>query len=276
RPRHRGRARNPRTARPREGSWFHTSRIPRRASCPIAARIDDQGPGLRRRVVMTSEGFLISPLLQGSDLLNTPRFFEAGLKAAEHYLARHLSMDEPYWGGTLDARCEDKEGAWACLQGFLAAYRATEDKRFLEGAKHAGDVVLSYMYTWDVAMPPGRLADHRFLSRGWTAVSPQNMHLDVYGVLCAPAFYELAQLTGVELYEKVAKLLTVPCGQLTDPWGAAGEQLHQTNYAQHEDFSTLKGIRGGYAEDWDIYWISAHFLTAAAQLKEMGVDCLKW
>ncbi|MEM9479322.1 MAG: hypothetical protein AAGA58_06630 [Verrucomicrobiota bacterium] len=224
----------------------------------------------------TNEGFLIAPLVKGSELLEKPRYLKAAVKAADHYLERHLSMDEPYWGGTLDATCEDKEGAWAALQGFLEVYRVTKDKRYLEGAEHAGDVVLSYMYTWDVAMPPGRLADNGFTSRGWTSVSAQNHHLDVYGVLCAPAFYQLGELTGQDVYKKSAKLLSVPCGQLTDPWGAAGEQLHQTNYAQHYDYSDLKGVRGGYEEGWDIYWISAHFLTAAAQFKEMGVDCLTW
>ena len=121
-----------------------------------------------------------------------------------------------------------------------------------------------------------RLADHAFRSRGWTAVSVQNMHLDVYGVLCAPAFWRLGELTGRADYQRVAKLLSVPCGQLTDPWGSAGEQLHQTNYAQHYDVTTLDGVRGDYIENWNVYWISAHFLAAAAQFAEMGVDVTRW
>jgi hypothetical protein len=123
--------------------------------------------------------------------LKLPILEKAARKAADHYLDRHLSMDEPYWGGTLDARCEDKEGAWAALQGFLAVYDLTGEKRYLDAAEHAGDVILSYMYVWDVPMPPGRLADNGFRSRGWTAVSVQNMHLDVFGVLCAPAIWRI-------------------------------------------------------------------------------------
>ncbi|MEM9158264.1 MAG: hypothetical protein AAGB46_04380 [Verrucomicrobiota bacterium] len=226
--------------------------------------------------VSTNEGFLIAPLAQGSSLLEKPRYLKAAEKAANHYLDRHLSMDEPYWGGTLDARCEDKEGAWAALQGFLTLYEINGDKRFLKAARHAGDVVLSYMYVWDVPMPPGRLADNNFRSRGWTSVSVQNMHLDVYGVLCGPSFWKLADYTGQEQYRHAAKLLTVPCGQLTDPHGSAGEQLHQTNYAQHYDVLDLKGVRGDYIEEWNVYWISAHFLTAAAQFQEMGVNCFDW
>ena len=42
-------------------------------------------------------------------------------------------MTEPYWGGTLDARCEDKEGAWAGFQAFLAVYEMTEDQNTWNG-----------------------------------------------------------------------------------------------------------------------------------------------
>ncbi|MBK1879331.1 hypothetical protein [Pelagicoccus mobilis] len=226
--------------------------------------------------VSTNEGFLIAPLAQGADLLGKKRFLKAARKAADHYLNRHLSMDEPYWGGTLDARCEDKEGAWAALQGFLTLYEISNDKKYLSAARHAADVVLSYMYVWDVPMPAGRLADNAFRSRGWTSVSVQNMHLDVYGVLCAPAIWKLGEFTGQDLYKKAARLLTVPCGQLTDPWGSAGEQLHQTTYAQHYNAVHIDGVRGDYIENWNVYWITAHFLTAAAQFQEMGIDVTTW
>ncbi len=230
------------------------------------------------RPVSTNEGFLIAPLARGAELLKLPILEKAARKAADHYMERHLSMDEPYWGGTLDARCEDKEGAWAALQGFLAIYDLTGEKRYLDAAEHAGDVILSYMYVWDVPMPPGRLADNGFRSRGWTSVSVQNMHLDVFAVLFAPAIWQLGELTDRDELKSVARLLTVPCGQLTDPWGSAGEQLHQTNYAQHykPEPNNYRGVRGDYIENWNVYWITAHFLNAAAQFKEMGVDCLQW
>lgn len=46
----------------------------------------------------------------------------------------------------------------------------------------------------------------------------------------------------------------------------------QTNYQQHEAGEEVEGMRGSYAEAWNIYWISAHFLTAAAKLEQLGVD----
>ena len=189
---------------------------------------------------------------------------------------RHLSMDEPYWGGTLDARCEDKEGAWAALQGFMALHEVTGEQAYLDAAIHAGDVVLSYVYLWDVDLPPGRLTDNQFKTRGWTTVSAQNMHLDVYGVLCTPEFWKLGELTGNKDYQRMARLMLVACGQLIDPLGSQGEQMHQTNYSQHYDYDDLKGVRGDYVESWNVYWISAHFLVATSKLDEMGVDWQSW
>jgi hypothetical protein len=35
--------------------------------------------------------------------------------------------------------------------------------------------------------------------------------------------------------------------------------------------SDVYSLRGGYAERWTVFWLTAHFLNAAAEFKEMGV-----
>jgi len=237
-----------------------------------AGRILDKGWNPKS----TNEAFFIAPLCAGSNLLNSPKYKNAAIKAGEVYASRHLSMREPYWGGTLDARCEDKEGAFAALQGFLALYELTGEQKYLEWAEHACDVVLTYVVVWDIDMPPGRLRDHNFKTRGWTAVSVQNMHIDVYGVLIAPEVYRLGKFMKNENLKKVAILMFLSCGQLIDVYGSQGEQPQHTNYTQRPsqrgNSSVLPTIRGDYVEDWTVFWITAHFLNAAAQFKEMGVD----
>ena len=221
--------------------------------------------------VNTAEAFYISPLLLASALFDNEQYTKAALKAADYYAQRHVDMEEPYWGGTLDATCEDKEGAWGAFQGFLAAYEVTKNKKYLDCAQHAGDVTLSYTVVWDIPLPAGRMSDHYFKTRGWTGVSPQNQHLDVYGVLIAPSIYKLGSLTGNEALKKLSKVMYRSCGQMIDPYGAHGEQLQQTNFAQHGDMSDVYQLRGGYSESWTVFWITAHFLHAAAQFEEMGV-----
>jgi len=225
----------------------------------------------------TNQAFMISPLCKAYQLFGTDLYRRAAEKAGEVYAARHLSMDEPYWGGTLDASCEDKEGAFAALQGFVALYELKGENKYLKWAEHACDVALTYVVVWDIDMPAGRLRDHGFKTRGWTAVSVQNQHIDVFGVLIAPDVYRLGKFLDREDLKKVAILMYRSCGQLIDPYGSQGEQPHHTNYAQHGKFAQLlkagnvSGIRGNYVEEWTVFWITAHFLNAAAQFKELGV-----
>ncbi len=201
----------------------------------------------------TSEAFLVSPLCKGFALFGDDRFRAAALKGAEHYAGRHLDMTEPYWGGTLDAQCEDKEGAWAGFQAFLAVYDMTGERVWLDRAAHAMDVVLSYTCVWDIDMPPGRLRDHAFRSRGWTVVSAQNQHLDVYGVMYTPEIYRMGELLGRDDLRRLAAVMYRSCGQLIDPFGSQGEQIQQTNFAQHGDLDTLATMRGGYSEGWTVF-----------------------
>lgn len=221
--------------------------------------------------VNTAEAFFIAPLISASTIFNNEKYGRAALKAADYYAGRHLDMDEPYWGGTLDATCEDKEGAWGAFQGFLAAFEFTNNTKYLKWAKHACDVTLSYTVVWDISLPAGRLADHRFRTRGWTGVSAQNQHLDVYGVVFAPSVYKMGIYLADENLKKLAKTMFLSCGQMIDPSGSQGEQFQETNFAQHGDMSDVMKLRGGYSERWTVFWICAHFLHAAAQFEQMGI-----
>lgn len=223
------------------------------------------------RPVSTDQAAFIAPLLKAYGLFGQPRYRQAAVKAAEHYAQRHLSMREPYWGGTLDARCEDKEAAALAFQAFLELYELTGDPRHLEWARHACHVLLTYTYVWDVPLPAGRLADHRLRTRGWTSVSPQNHHLDVWGVLAAPDVYRLGQILARDELKQLALVMYRSCGQMIDPYGSQGEQLQQTNYTQQSRTADLRRLRGDYNERWTVFWITAHFLTAAARFLELGV-----
>ncbi|MBN1345384.1 MAG: hypothetical protein JXQ73_22010 [Phycisphaerae bacterium] len=223
------------------------------------------------RPVSTNEAFFIAPLCRAFELFGEGKYKEAAVKAGRTYAERHVSMREPYWGGTLDASCEDKEGAYAALQGFLALYELTKGQEYLRWAEHACDVVLTYVVAWDIDLPPGRLRDHGFRATGWTVVSPQNQHIDVFGVLIAPEVYRLGRILGEEDLQRLAIVMYRTCGQLIDPYGSQGEQPQHTNYAQRGKVEDVYALRGGYQEHWTVFWITAHFLNAAAQFEELGV-----
>lgn len=218
--------------------------------------------------ISTAEGFYIAPLAISAKLFRNKRYMAAATKAAELYADRHLAMNGCYWGGTLDATCEDKEGSWAAFQGFLEMYERTKDEKYLDWAKHAMDVCLSYVVVWDIPLPAGRLSDFNFKTTGWTVVSAQNQHIDVYGVLFAPEVYKMGKYLKDERLCSLSEVMYRSCGQLVDPYGSQGEQIQQTNFAQRGDMSNVHKLRGGYAERWTVFWITAHFLNAAARFEQ--------
>jgi hypothetical protein len=240
-----------------------------RKACDVhAARILDAGWKPRS----TAEGFLVAPLCKDYALFGKKEYRQAALKAVEEYSKRHLAMREPYWGGTLDANCEDKEGAWAGFQAFLAGYEMTHEPKYLAWAEHAMDVTLSYTVVWDIDLPAGRLRDHALKTRGWTMVSAQNQHLDVYGVVYAPEIHRMGGYLKRDDLKKLAVVMYRSCDQLIDPQGSQGEQINHTNFAQQGNLDDVHQMRGTYVESWTVFWITGHFLNAAAKFAEQGVE----
>ena len=134
------------------------------------------------------------------------------------------------------------------------------------------NMMLTYTMVWDATYPPGRLGDHAFKSTGWTVVSAQNQHLDAFGVLTTPEIWRMGDYLGDVRLKRLASVMYRSCYQLTDGSGSLGEQIQQTNFAQHGNMDDVRKLRGGYAERWTVFWLTAHFLNAAAQFREMGVE----
>lgn len=225
----------------------------------------------------TGFGFLVAPLVEGASLFARPAWLAAARKVAAAFARRYVGYDAVYWGGTLDASCEDKEGAYAAFQGYVALLRravadgdAAAERRYARLARHAMNQMLTYTMVWDATYPPGRLSDHAFRSTGWTVVSAQNQHLDAFGVLTVPEIAWMGRYLKDERLVKLAHVMFRSCFQLTRASGELGEQVQQTNFAQQGEMGDVRRMRGGYAEGWTVFWLTAHFLNAAAQLTEMG------
>lgn len=226
----------------------------------------------------TGCGFMIAPLAVAADLFAREDYLAAAEKIAAVFEKKYFGYDGVYWGGTLDASCEDKEGAYAAFQGYVQLLKnavkskdAGREKRYARLARHSMNMMLSYTMVWDATYPPGRLSDHAFKSTGWTVVSVQNQHLDAFGVLTTPDIWWMGEYLGDERLKNLARVMFRTCFQLTDASGSLGEQIQQTNFAQQGDMSDVRKLRGGYAERWTVFWLTAHFLNAAAQFAEMGV-----
>jgi hypothetical protein len=87
-----------------------------------------------------------------------------------------------------------------------------------------------------------------------------------------PEIYKMGIYLEDERLRDVARVMFRSSGQLIDAFGSQGEQIQQTNFGQWGDLSNVEVLRGGYSEPWTVFWITAHFLNAAARFEELGVD----
>lgn len=231
-----------------------------------------------RPLVNTGAAFVVPALVIGYELTGDAKLRAAAEKIAGEVADRYFGYEAVYWGGTLDANCEDKEGSVAAFFAFQALLKdavergdAVAERRWARLAEHAMMMTLSYTVVWDIPFPPDRrLAKQNFRSTGWTVVSAQNQHVDVFGVLCTPEIKWMGRYLKDPRLERLAEVMYRSCGQLMDERGSQGEQIQQTNFAQRGDMSDVRNLRGGYAESWTVFWIAAHFLNAAASMKELA------
>lgn len=202
---------------------------------------------------------------------------EGLLEAAKRILGRYWKIcgDEfntPFARATLDAQCEDKE---AGMYFFLAAYemyRITGDARYRQWTEVAADWIITFVYHWHTGFRKGSICERNdFITTGWSGVSVQNHHLDVF----FPAYelHDFGCKTGNERYRNLGKLTfnawSHGIARYPGDWehkipGEQGEQFFQTNFYQGP--FDENAWRGGY-NPWNPGWIVAIVLKAALKFK---------
>jgi hypothetical protein len=223
----------------------------------------------------TAPAYLIAPLARLFAFTGEERYLDAARRLARKFYQVHTAtLAEPYWGGTLDAICEDKEAGAGFFHGTLELWRVTGEDETLSWATRAAEWLLTFTYLWDTGFQRGTECAGRLHTTGWTSVSVQNQHLDVWGGFLARDVYDLGLAIGSDRWTHVARMLAeaVTQGVATkqDMWGFEtegdqAEQFFQTNYYQGP-FSP-DAWRGG-VNRWNPSWICAAGLAAAIFLRD--------
>jgi hypothetical protein len=125
------------------------------------------------------------------------------LKAAQQtvdYLEKNIISKSDYFSSTLDANCEDKEAAISAVTAtyYLAMVsKGKQRQHYIQLCQQAAYFALSWYYLWDVPFAQGQmLGDLGFKSRGWSNVSVENNHIDVFVFELAHIAKWLAAQTG--------------------------------------------------------------------------------
>ena len=124
-----------------------------------------------------------STLVMGYKYFGDKRYLNAAKRTVD-YLEQHIISKSDYFSSTLDANCEDKEAAISAVTAtyYLAMVtNGQERQHYVDLCRKAAFFALSWYYLWDVPFARGQmLGDLGFKSRGWSNVSVENNHVDVF------------------------------------------------------------------------------------------------
>ena len=124
-----------------------------------------------------------STLVMGYKYFGDKRYLTAAKRTVD-YLEREIISKSDYFSSTLDANCEDKEAAISAVTAtyYLAMMtKGQERQHYTDLCRKAAYFALSWYYLWDVPFAQGQmLGDLGFKSRGWSNVSVENNHVDVF------------------------------------------------------------------------------------------------
>lgn len=182
---------------------------------------------------------------QGTSKLNTPiairflarmyeytgeeRFKTAALKASEFcYNELYMGL-EKYVGGTPDnPNTVDKEAAVYAMYGFLCAYQLSGDEKYMNAAEHAAVSTMSWVYTYDFAVPNSKKEDEAINPFaeggviGFSLIATGHSGADNYIAYTYFDMFKMYVLTGDEFYHHASLLLENDTKLSTDYEGELG------------------------------------------------------
>jgi len=194
------------------------------------------------------------------------RYRDAALRAGTFCL-RSVHGPYAYVGGTPDnPNVLDKEGGMMALDAFLALYDIAQDKRWLAAAVQAADYSETWVYCWNIPMPPG---DPKIVfpknrrTEGLSLIAAGHSGSDTYMAAAPFFFYRLSLLTGDAHFRDMARLLLHDTKQLLDWDGTLGYAFPGL---QTEALS-LPPLRGHGTTHW-LPWLTVAHLTPLIRLRD--------
>ena len=247
-------------AQNRDGSWFREYGFDGKLSeHPNDVRVRDP------RAKDTTDHaipFLVDLYLATGDT----RYRKAALRAGEFCLET-VHLPYAYVGGTPDnPNVLDKEGGMMALDAFLALHDMTSDKRWLGAANQAAEYSETWVYAWNIPMPPddpeivfpkGRRTE------GLSLIATGHSGADTYMAAAPFFFYRLSLLTGETHFRDVARLLLYDTNQLLDWDGILG----YAHPGLQTEALSLPPLRGHGTTVW-LPWLTVAQLLPLARLRD--------
>ena len=158
-----------------------------------------------------------STLVMGYKYFGDKRYLAAAKRTVQ-YLEQNIISKSDYFSSTLDANCEDKEAAISAVTAtyYLAMVTKKQERsHYIDLCAQAAYFALSWYYLWDVPFAEGQmLGDLGLKTRGWSNVSVENNHIDVFVFELAHIVNWLAGQTGEQRLRKIHDVIYSSLNQL--------------------------------------------------------------
>ena len=158
-----------------------------------------------------------STLVMGYKYFGDKRYLAAAKRTVQ-YLEQNIISKSDYFSSTLDANCEDKEAAISAVTAtyYLAMVTKKQERsHYIDLCAQAAYFALSWYYLWDVPFAEGQmLGDLGLKTRGWSNVSVENNHIDVFVFELAHIVNWLAGQTGEQRFRKIHDVIYSSLNQL--------------------------------------------------------------
>jgi len=194
------------------------------------------------------------------------KYLQAARRAGE-FCWRTVHQNYSYVGGTPDnPNVTDKEAGFIAVDGFLALFDATGDRRWLEAAQQAAIFCETWVYWRDLWLPPGDPKQVFSRSRstvGLSLISTGHAGADNFMAAAPFLWYRIYLASGDAHFLQTARLLLHDTKQAMDWNGTLGYK-----YAGlMPEAMSLSTNRGRGVAGW-LPWLSFAVLDPLARLQE--------
>lgn len=153
------------------------------------------------------------------------KYLDAAVRAGE-FAAQQVGLSFRYIGGTCDHNnVLDKEAGVLAMQAFLALWRATGNRSWIEPAVQAATFAATWTYAWDVpAVPddPDVVYPRKRTALGASTIATGHSGVDNFMASAVRDYESLAQASGEPFFAKFASFLADATMQVVDWDGALG------------------------------------------------------
>ena len=214
------------------------------------------------------------PLLVGmSEETGDSKYKASAIRAAE-YVWANWGTRGVFIGGAIDnPNITDKEAGMLSMEAYLSLFDATRDSKWLERAQAAADFAESWIWIWNVPMPPDADDAKLHYKKGVPTVGVQGITAAVSGGVdeyldwAVPSYAKLYNLTKDEHYLDVARVLLHDTKSMVAlpgrPYDVKGIGWQQEGWRMGPGSS--RGV-GGH-RFW-LPWVSANHLYGITGLEE--------